>query len=71
VTEAKRLPPSSERIVLDAEEKPREFLVICVATLVFALMPEKRGVGSRAQVAFTEAEDFVAEAERRYGKLNP
>lgn len=52
---------------LDPENKPREFLVVIVAAglRVFGNKP-----WSDAEY-FKAAESFVAEAEQRYGKLNP
>jgi hypothetical protein len=52
---------------LNPEEKPREFLIILVATGL-------RIFGNKAwsdSEHFDAAEKFVAEAEKRYGKLNP
>lgn len=52
---------------LDPDKKPREFLVILLAAglRVFGNKP-----WSDAE-HFQAAEKFVAEAEQRYGKLNP
>jgi hypothetical protein len=54
-------------MALDPENKPKEFLVILVATgiKIFGNKP-----WSDTDI-FTAAEKFVAEAEQRYGKLNP
>lgn len=54
-------------MAVNPDEKPREFLAILVATGL-------RLFGHQAwtdEDRFNAAEKFVAEAERRYGKLNP
>ena len=52
---------------LNPEEKPREFLIILVATglKIFGNKPWSN------EEHFQAAEQFVAVAEQRYGKLNP
>lgn len=52
-------------MALNPEEKPREFLIMVIAALRFALTPNDVG----AVDCFGEAEAFVIEAERRYGPI--
>jgi hypothetical protein len=54
-------------MALDPENKPREFLIILVATGL-RIFGNKPWDDSQH---FDAAEKFVAEAEKRYGKLNP
>lgn len=54
-------------MALDPENKPKEFLTLIVATGLFIFRPHPGG----ATEAFNAAEEFIAEAERRTGKLNP
>jgi hypothetical protein len=53
-------------MALNPEEKPKEFLIILVATglRIFGSPNSDEGY-------FVQAEKFVNEAEKRYGKLNP
>jgi hypothetical protein len=53
-------------MALDPDAVPREALVILVAAglRVFSMYSEPNGT------CFDRAEEFVAEAEKRYGKLN-
>ena len=53
-------------MVLNPEEKPKEFLTILVALGLRLFGPNAWTDEDR----FNAAEKFVAEAERRYGKLN-
>lgn len=53
-------------MALDPDEKPKEFLTILIATGL-------KIFGNKAwsnKEYFEEAERFVDEAEKRYGKLN-
>lgn len=52
---------------LDPDEKPREFLVLLVA-MGLRIFGDKVAADA---ACFNAAESFVAEAENRYGKLNP
>jgi hypothetical protein len=52
---------------LDPDERPREFLTILVAAGLLIFRSNINGAGD----AFKAAEEFVAETERRFGKLNP
>ena len=52
---------------LDPETQPRELITILVAAGMLIFRP---GVSGPSE-AFKAAEEFVAEAERRFGKLNP
>lgn len=52
---------------LDPDEKPREFLTVLVAAGLLIFRPNVNDDGD----VFKAAEEFVAEAERRFGKLNP
>lgn len=54
-------------MALNPEEKPREFLILVVATglKIFANKPWSN------KEYFDAAESFVQEAERRYGRLDP
>ena len=54
-------------MALDPETKPREFLTVLVAAGLFIFRPNVLG----AEEAFKAAEQFIAEAERRVGKINP
>lgn len=51
-------------MALNPEEKPREFLIMVIAALHFAVSE----IASPTE-AFDQAEQFVAEAERRYGPI--
>ena len=51
----------------DPDENPKGFLTVIVAA---GLLIFRQNV-SDASEAFKAAEEFVAEAERRVGKLNP
>jgi hypothetical protein len=54
-------------MALDPYKMPREFITVIVAAglLIFGNKPWSTGE------TFDAAEKFVAEAERRYGKMNP
>jgi hypothetical protein len=52
---------------LDPETKPKEFLTVLVAAGLLIFRPSVFGPTE----AFKSAEEFVAEAERRTGKMNP
>jgi len=52
---------------LDPDKNPKGFLTIIVAA---GLLIFRQNV-SGASEAFKAAEEFVAETERRFGKLNP
>jgi hypothetical protein len=54
-------------MALDPETKPREFMTVIVAAGLLIFRSDIHG----ASDAFKVAEEFVAEAERRVGKLNP
>lgn len=54
-------------MALDPENKPREFLILLVATGLKIFGNKPWGPADY----FIEAESFVAEAEKRYGRLNP
>jgi hypothetical protein len=50
-------------VVLDPDDNPRAFLVTIIAAL-------RHAVGNvPIEKAFEDAEKFVSEAERRYGKI--
>jgi hypothetical protein len=49
------------------DEKPKEFLTVLVAAGLLIFQPKVFGTAE----AFKLAEEFVAEAEKRTGKLNP
>lgn len=49
----------------DPDEKPREFLIILLAALRFACRDDQ------PSICFRQAENFVEEVERRYGKIEP
>lgn len=50
-------------MALNPEEKPREFLITVIARLRYAFTE------TGAADCFSQAEEFVAEAEKRYGKI--
>lgn len=52
---------------LNPDDKPKEFLTVLVAA---GLMIFRQNVYGASE-AFKAAEEFVAEAEKRVGKLNP
>jgi hypothetical protein len=54
-------------MALNPDDKPKEFLTILVAAglLIFGNKPWS------VPDHFTHAEAFVAEVEKRYGRLNP
>lgn len=54
-------------MALDPDTKPKEFLTVIVAAGLFIFRPNVLG----AEEAFRAAESFIAEAERRIGKINP
>lgn len=54
-------------MALDPETKPREFLTVLIAAGLFIFRQDI----TAAPQAFDAAEQFVAEAERRVGKINP
>lgn len=52
---------------LDPDNKPREFITVLVAAGLLIFSAEVNGPAD----AFATAEQFVAETEKRVGKLNP
>lgn len=52
-------------MAFNPDEKPREFLVLVIAAFRFAM-----NLGIPPDIAFSHAEEFVAEAEKRYGPLD-
>lgn len=52
---------------LNPEDQPREFITVLVAAGLLIFSAKVNGPAE----AFTTAEQFVAEAEKRVGKLNP
>lgn len=53
--------------LINPDEKPREFLITVIAAMRYVLAPQDLMPGA----ALDEVEKFVAEAERRYGKIEP
>lgn len=51
----------------DPDQKPREFLLVLVAASLLIFNSKIYG----ASEAFSAAEQFVSEAEKRVGRLNP
>jgi hypothetical protein len=54
-------------MALNPDEKPKEFLCIVLAVGLKVFGPQAWSDEDR----FNAAEKFIAEAEKRYGKLNP
>lgn len=54
-------------MALNPDEKPREFLIIILAVGMKILGNQSLS----DEETFKQAESFIDEAEKRYGKLNP
>jgi hypothetical protein len=52
---------------IDPTEKPREFLATVLAAALLVFNDQVHG----SSEAFKVAEEFITEAEKRYGKIKP